>query len=175
MKTCEKCHILIRRGRLCCACRAYQRKGGIWHPLPPYGTVQYDDEGRPICHVCGMAFDKLIEHTKRKHGLGTVDYRAEFGLMRKNAHLTSPKYADKMHGYTEEYKTHKQNFAEVQKGIGRGKRKITRWSSQETELRRDAQREIVKKRWEKVYPPEQLAKAKQAWTRNLPNGKKVQA
>lgn len=172
MNTCEKCRIPIVRGRLCCACQAYKRKGGVWHPLPAFGTVEYDDEGRPICHVCGMAFDKLIEHTKRKHGLDTADYRAEFGLMRKMARLTSPKYADKMREHVEEHKTHEVNFLPAQTGEKRGKRN-GHWSPMEVESRRGQQAEKVKKRWEKVYPPEQLAKAKEAWTKNLPNGKKV--
>lgn len=150
MRTCEKCHIPIVRGRMCCACYAYKRKGGIWHPLPPYGTVVYDDEGRPICHVCGMAFDKLAEHAKSKHGLKSADYRAEFGLMRKMARLTSPKYADKMREHVEEYKTHEKNFAESQNGEKRGRRKITRWSPQEIEARRGLQSEAAKKRWERV-------------------------
>lgn len=172
MNTCEKCHIPIARGRLCCACQAYKRKGGIWHPLPPYGTVQYDDEGRPICHVCGMAHDKLIEHTKRKHGLDTVDYRAEFGLMRKMARLTSPKYADKMRGHVEEHKTHEANFLPAQTGEKRGKRN-GHWSPMEIESRRDQQAEKGKLSRSKETP-EQRARNVKIWTKNLPNGKKVQ-
>lgn len=63
MKVCTKCGVKITSGKLCAPCRNYIKKGGVWHELPPYGEVRYDDEGRPICHVCGMAFDKNVPRT----------------------------------------------------------------------------------------------------------------
>jgi hypothetical protein len=120
-----------------------------------------------------MAFDKLIEHTKRKHGLDTVEYRAEFGLMRKIARLTSPKYADKMREYTEEYKAHEKNFLPAQSGEKRGKRN-GHWSPMEVESRRGQQAEKGKKSRSKETP-EQRARNAKIWTKNLPNGKKVKA
>ena len=47
----------------------------------PYDEVRYDDEGRPSCHVCRIAFDTLIEQTIRKHGLDSLSYRQTFGIM----------------------------------------------------------------------------------------------
>ena len=57
MKVCEKCGIPIKSGRLCQTCQRYKRNGGVWYPLPNYGEVAYNEDGKPICHVCGMAFD----------------------------------------------------------------------------------------------------------------------
>ncbi len=194
MKVCEKCGLLIPRGRLCQTCQKYKRNGGVWHQLPAYGAVEYDDEGRPICHICGMALDKLIEHTKRKHGLNSEEYRAEFGLMRKNARLTSPKYADKMHEYSETYKTHEKNFEPVHSGRVPSGRRNPKWSPQEIESRRGQQSEKVKQRYARMtpeqwatykaklsdgvklrlkqMPPERLARNKTIWTKNLPNEKR---
>ena len=149
MKVCEKCGLIIKNGRLCQTCQKYKRNGGVWHKLPAYGTVEYDDEGRPICHICGMALDKLIEHTKRKHGLDTNEYRKEFGLMRKNARLTSPKYAEKMRSYSEEYQTHEKNFECVHSGRVKNGKRNPKWSPQEIELRRTSQGEKGKIRWKK--------------------------
>lgn len=168
MPVCEKCGISIARGTLCQTCRKYQRNGGVWHPLPPYGTVVYDDAGRPICHVCGMAYDKLIEHTKRKHGLDSEAYRAEFGLMRKVTRLTSPKYADKMREHCDVHKSHEKNFADVHAGIIPNGRRNPHWSPQEIERRRPGQVEKVKRRWA-VETPEQRARNAKIWTKNLPN------
>lgn len=50
------------------------------HPLPPVGEIHYDDEGRPICHICGKAFNKLMTHVYYKHGMTALEYKKEFGL-----------------------------------------------------------------------------------------------
>jgi len=169
-KVCEKCGLVIPSGRLCQTCAKYKRNGGIWHPLPAYGEVKYDEDGKPICHVCGMALDKLIEHTKRKHGLDTEAYRSKFGLMRKHARLTSPKYFDKMHAYAEKYETHKVNFADAQQGmIPRGRRN-PKWSQQEIESRREQQ--AAKGRLSKSrLTPQRRKELAKIWSRNLPNKK----
>lgn len=148
-KVCEKCGIKIRNGRLCQTCGKYKRLGGVWHPLPPYGEVVYDDDGKPICHVCGMALDKLIEHTKRKHGLDSAAYRAEFGLMRKNARLTSPKYSDKMKDHVEDKPTWKRNFEAIHTGAEPCGRRNPHWSQQEINSRHDQQVEKSHKRWKR--------------------------
>lgn len=147
MKKCSKCGIPFRYGTLCQTCAKYMRNGGVWHPLPAFGTVSYDDQGRPICHVCGMAMDKLIEHTKRKHGLDSAAYREAFGLMRKSARLTSPEYADKMRDHAEDYQTWMGNFHDVHAGIVPRGHRNPHWSQQEIESRREQQSEKGRKRW----------------------------
>lgn len=173
MKPCEKCGMLIPRGHLCQTCQKYKRNGGVWHPLPPYGEVHYDEEGRPICHICGMALDKLIEHTKRKHGLDAEAYREAFGLFRgrTTVRLTSPKYANKMRDYCEANQTHVKNFADVHEGRKPNGRRNPHWSPQEVERRRAEQSEKSKIRWAKMTP-EERARLEPIWTKNLPNKKK---
>jgi len=145
---CEKCGMVIPHGTLCQTCRKYKRNGGVWHPLPAHGHVEYDDEGRVICHVCGMALTKLIEHTKRKHGLTSEEYRKEFGLM-KGACLIAPAYANKMVAHAKRCRTFDRNFLPVQQGSARGKRGHGyKWSTQEVEVRRPAQAYNSRQRWE---------------------------
>lgn len=150
-KVCRRCGIVYSGsgcGGLCQTCRKYERNGGVWHPLPGYGEVVYDAAGRAICHVCGMAMDKLIEHTRRKHGLDSADYRKKFGLMRKAkaARLTSPEYSAKMHGHNEDAPTWRANFADVHAGRVRGKRLVTKWTAQEAAVRHPSQVANARKR-----------------------------
>ena len=139
----------------------------MWHEPPPFGEVHYDEEGKPICHVCGMSFDKLIEHTKRKHGLDSLTYRQTYGLM-ITAQLTSPKYNEmmKQHAYTNE--TFKENFETTISGITRhtaGRRKG--WSEQETKARLQAQINNGKQS-KKNLTPAQITELGKIWAKNLP-------
>lgn len=44
------------------------------------GVVNYDQWGRPICGICGRAYDKLMTHVNQKHGLSAREYKEQFGL-----------------------------------------------------------------------------------------------
>lgn len=58
-------------------------KMNLEHPvnsLPPIGEIRYDMEGRPICHICGRAYNKLMQHARLKHGLSALEYKRSFGL-----------------------------------------------------------------------------------------------
>ena len=50
------------------------------NPIPPMGELRYDLEGRPICHICGRAYNKLMSHSRQAHGLSAIDYKKQFGL-----------------------------------------------------------------------------------------------
>ena len=50
------------------------------HELPGLGEVKYDEMGRPICHICGRAFDKLLAHVKQRHKMDPADYKRKFEL-----------------------------------------------------------------------------------------------
>lgn len=171
MAQCVKCGMRIATGKLCGACRAYIRRGGAWHKPSPYGTVTYDDAGRPICHICGMAFDKLIEHTKRKHGLDSAAYRQAFGLM-LTARLTGPMYHQKMKNYVETTQTYVKNFESTHSGERRycGGRKPG-WSAQEVGARHEAQVQNGKQS-KKRLSPERLAELGKVWAANLPKRNK---
>lgn len=71
-------------GELVWVCsRCYQRfkRWGTQHPLPPKGVIQYDSEGKPICHICGYAFNKLMSHVWQIHGMNEREYKTEFSLL----------------------------------------------------------------------------------------------
>ena len=50
------------------------------HDLPDKGELKYDELGRPICHICGRAFNKLLTHVKQRHKMTPEEYKETFGL-----------------------------------------------------------------------------------------------
>lgn len=50
------------------------------HDLPPKGEIHYDKNGKPICHICGKAYHKLMSHVVQKHGMTEREYKDEFSL-----------------------------------------------------------------------------------------------
>lgn len=44
-----------------------------------YGEVSYK-YGKPVCHICGKYFDKLMTHVRQKHNMTAYEYKKEFGL-----------------------------------------------------------------------------------------------
>ena len=44
------------------------------------GIIQYDNEGKPICELCGLSFDRIGLHVFYKHNLKMKDYKKQFGL-----------------------------------------------------------------------------------------------
>lgn len=81
-KTCTHCNkpASPRHAGKCRACYVYFASGRTVHPLPPKGTVSYDDEGNPICHICGRSYAKLMSHAWQIHGVYSHEYKKEFGL-----------------------------------------------------------------------------------------------
>ena len=87
MKKCDMCgttdgKIFNRRkfGKsLCQTCYRYETEHPV-HPLPNKGEVVYDEEGKPICHICGRAFKKLASHAYNRHKISASDYKEMFGL-----------------------------------------------------------------------------------------------
>lgn len=47
---------------------------------PAFGRVEHDAEGKPICHICGKSFHKLLAHVWQKHGMTAKEYKETFGL-----------------------------------------------------------------------------------------------
>ena len=47
------------------------------------GKIQYDSDGRPICELCGKAFDRLGLHVWMVHNIKAGDYKKMFGLDNK--------------------------------------------------------------------------------------------
>lgn len=52
------------------------------HPLPSIGEITFDEQGFPICHVCGRAYKKLLMHVYQKHDMSEKEYKEKFGLDR---------------------------------------------------------------------------------------------
>lgn len=66
-------------GYLCSSCL----RTNIEHPvneIPNAGEIKYDLDGRPICHICGRAYNKLMQHARLKHDLSAREYKKMFGL-----------------------------------------------------------------------------------------------
>lgn len=66
---CEKCYQRLARDS---KTKTYE--------LPKKGEVKYSPEGLVVCHVCGKAYKKLMNHTWQIHGLTEKEYKLEFGL-----------------------------------------------------------------------------------------------
>lgn len=66
---CEKCYQRVARDS---KTKTYE--------LPKKGEVKYSPDGLVICHICGKAYKKLMNHTWQIHGLTEKEYKLEFGL-----------------------------------------------------------------------------------------------
>lgn len=80
---------------LCQACYNYFRKGGTVHELPKDGTIEYDERGYVICHICGMAYIRLGSHIKESHAMTIAEYKKMFGLC-NCCKTTEEKYSQTM-------------------------------------------------------------------------------
>lgn len=88
METCPICNETTNRrminnktyGRLCDRCYQRKKRKKIIYPLPEYGVIEYDPDGKPICHICGESYDKVLSHAYHTHGITAYDYKKEFGL-----------------------------------------------------------------------------------------------
>jgi hypothetical protein len=45
-----------------------------------YGIVEYDQEGKPICEICGKAYHRVLGHVRQKHQLTEKEYKKQFGF-----------------------------------------------------------------------------------------------
>ncbi|MGL5713356.1 MAG: MucR family transcriptional regulator [Paraclostridium sp.] len=44
------------------------------------GKLRFDNEGKPICEICGRSFNKLGQHVYNSHGMSAKEYKIKFGL-----------------------------------------------------------------------------------------------
>lgn len=104
MKLCKCCGDTIenRRTDLCQSCYVYFRNGGVVHPLPKEGTVEKDERGFVICHICGKAYKKLGGHVVNKHHMTTEFYKEKFGLCSRTK-ITEAKYSQMMSALAYKY------------------------------------------------------------------------
>ena len=90
-------------GGLCQACYRYFYNGGEEHPLPQPGTIQKDDRGYVICHICGRSYKRLGSHVKESHEMTITQYKEMFGLCRRSR-TTEDNYSKVMHDYAREHR-----------------------------------------------------------------------
>tara|TARA_R110001592_G_scaffold139139_4_gene358959 strand:+ start:2879 stop:3229 length:351 start_codon:yes stop_codon:yes gene_type:complete len=45
-----------------------------------YGIVEYDNDGKPKCEICGEHFDRVISHVRQKHDISALEYKKRFGF-----------------------------------------------------------------------------------------------
>lgn len=101
---CRECGIHIKSkvcsGGICQTCHSYFEKGGTINPIPKYGKIEYDVNGRVVCHICGRAFIRLGSHVQQRHNMTIKEYKKEFGLY-ANAKTTEDNYSKTMsrHAY----------------------------------------------------------------------------
>lgn len=82
MRKCKSCgeksnRIIIG---LCDKCYQRKRRSPKINPLPKKGEIAYTEDGKPICHICGKGYDKLMSHVYQTHEITARDYKIEFGL-----------------------------------------------------------------------------------------------
>lgn len=65
---------------MCQGCYKYFKNGGTINPIPEHGRIEYDINGKIICHICGRAYSRLGSHIKESHNMTTAEYKKQFGL-----------------------------------------------------------------------------------------------
>lgn len=93
---------------LCSNCVKMYREHPV-NPLPPAGEIVYDEKLRPICHICGRAYNKLMSHARLKHDLTAIEYKKLFGLNTTQG-IISPVTADVLRRHVD------KNYETVVKG-----------------------------------------------------------
>ena len=44
-----------------------------------YGVIEYNEDGLPMCEICGKHFRRVIAHARQKHQLTEREYKIQFG------------------------------------------------------------------------------------------------
>ena len=99
---CRECgkHTEKSYSGLCQGCYLYFKNGGTINPIPDKGVIEYDINGKVVCHICGRAYTRLGSHVKESHDMTIEEYKEEFGLC-KRAKTTESSYSKTMshHAY----------------------------------------------------------------------------
>jgi hypothetical protein len=45
-----------------------------------YGIIEYDEQGKPMCEICGKFFNRVSVHARQKHFISEKDYKTQFGF-----------------------------------------------------------------------------------------------
>ena len=80
---CKLCNERVKvANSICSKCRLYlrEKEKTIHKPDPTPGKQDFDYKGKPICKICGKAFDNLGNHVYPSHGITMKEYRIKFDL-----------------------------------------------------------------------------------------------
>ena len=45
-----------------------------------FGVIEYDLEGKPMCELCGLSFNRVLSHVRQKHKMDEKYYKKKFGF-----------------------------------------------------------------------------------------------
>jgi hypothetical protein len=45
-----------------------------------YGIIEYNEDGQPMCEICGGHFNRVIAHARQKHQVSEREYKLQFGF-----------------------------------------------------------------------------------------------
>lgn len=45
-----------------------------------YGVIEYNEDGQPMCEICGKHFERVIVHARQKHQISEREYKLQFGF-----------------------------------------------------------------------------------------------
>lgn len=45
-----------------------------------YGVIEYNEDGEPMCEICGSHFKRVIAHARQKHHISEKEYKLQFGF-----------------------------------------------------------------------------------------------
>lgn len=105
MRTCSDCGLEFsgRASNLCQRCYQYYRRHPEGkYPIPEDGVITYADNGDIVCHECGKAYPKLIQHVYYTHHMSHNEYCDKHKFLH-NTKFTAVDYQDKMRTYSALY------------------------------------------------------------------------
>lgn len=106
-KECGKHTNDTRYGGMCQSCYKYFRDGGTINPIPEHGKIEYDVNGKVICHICGRAYTRLGSHIKESHNMTTKEYKEKYGLCARTK-TTAEDYSTVMRNHAYNHNMDKQ-------------------------------------------------------------------
>ena len=45
-----------------------------------YGIIEYNEEGLPMCEICGKHYKRVLSHVRQVHDMSEREYKLEFGF-----------------------------------------------------------------------------------------------
>lgn len=45
-----------------------------------YGIIEYNEEGKPKCEICGQHFSRVLSHVRQAHSMNEREYKLQFGF-----------------------------------------------------------------------------------------------